>query len=237
VPEVDVNERETMHSLLPPGVAVAEAQLADWTAPIRPEEAALIPNAVEKRRREFAAGRSCARRALTALGWSHELSILSGTRGEPLWPAGVVGSITHCKGYCAAAVALADRLQSIGIDAEPNVPLDERVRRGVCTPAEARRRSLRRDVDEATILFSAKESVFKAWYPLTGHQLDFQDVEIGLDWTSATFSVRFLRPEPDVELHGSFRVTAALVLTAVSAPRHATSVTPVTQTPDKRRST
>ena len=95
-----------IEKILPAGVASAEvfADLPD--AVLFPQEASALATAVEKRRREFATGRACARRALDDLGIAPS-AILPGERGAPQWPPGIVGSITHCAGYRAAAVALA----------------------------------------------------------------------------------------------------------------------------------
>ena len=82
-----------------------------------PEEAAAVQHAVEKRRREFAVGRMLARAALAAIG-DPPSAIPTGNHREPVWPAGIVGSITHCAGYCAAAVARDAMVVALGIDAE-----------------------------------------------------------------------------------------------------------------------
>jgi len=88
-----------------------------------PEELRSLGRAVDKRRREFTTGRACARAALSQLGIG-PTAIPGGARGQPLWPPGIVGSITHCRGYCACAVARAERVVSLGIDAEANLPLE-----------------------------------------------------------------------------------------------------------------
>ncbi|MGH3325491.1 MAG: 4'-phosphopantetheinyl transferase family protein, partial [Streptomyces sp.] len=100
------------------------------------EELALLGKAVPKRRREFATVRVCARRALSGLG-RPPAPLLPGTRNAPVWPAGVVGSMTHCDGYRAAAVARVSDLMALGIDAEPNLPLPEGVLGSIALPAEA----------------------------------------------------------------------------------------------------
>lgn len=93
-----------LEQILPPRVAVAESfgDLPD--AKLLPEEEAIIARAVPRRRREFAAGRWCARAALAQLG-EPPVPILRGPQNEPQWPAGIAGSITHCAGYRAAAAA------------------------------------------------------------------------------------------------------------------------------------
>jgi len=122
-------------SLLPPGV-VAYEEFSDLPGePPFPGEQALIAKAVEGRRREFITARRCARRALADLGHP-PAPILSGTRREPLWPAGISGSITHCAGYRAAAVAPARHLAGLGVDAEPNGPLPDGVEESVAAAGE-----------------------------------------------------------------------------------------------------
>src|SRR5258708_36276243 len=124
-----------INTILPATARSAEAfpDRADETP--FPEEMAMVANAVDKRRREFATGRACAREALRELGIAPG-PILAGERGMPRWPPGVVGSITHCAGYRAAAVAGSGDLMAIGIDAEPDAPLPDGVLDVVALPAE-----------------------------------------------------------------------------------------------------
>jgi 4'-phosphopantetheinyl transferase EntD len=123
---------------LPEGVVGVEAYADRWETELLPEERALVATAVKKRRHEFAAGRNCARRALAKLGWP-DFPVLSGPNREPLWPPGVLGSITHCHGYCAAVAAPLAELKGIlgiGIDAELNAQLPQGVVELVCRPSE-----------------------------------------------------------------------------------------------------
>ena len=124
---------------------------------------------------EFAAGRVAARAALAGLGERPVAIPRDGRR--PRWPAGVVGSITHCAGLAAAAVARRADLAAIGIDAEPAVPLDAEVRELVATSAERDR--LGGDL-AGTIVFSAKEAFYKAWSSCGGALLGFDDVDAEL---------------------------------------------------------
>ena len=121
--------------ILPPAAIVAEAMDEISDLNLFPEEAALVQSAVRKRRCEFAAGRYLARRALRGLGVPPR-PILRGPNREPTWPDGVVGSITHCSGYCAATVASTDVIEAIGIDAEINDALPEDVLRIVARNSE-----------------------------------------------------------------------------------------------------
>src|SRR4051812_9450636 len=108
--------------LVPPFVACAETTHDLLDIDLFPSEREALGSAVEKRRREFTTGRACARQALSRLG-TPVVALPSGPHGEPLWPAGTVGSITHCRGYRACAVARSEAVTALGIDAEPNEPL------------------------------------------------------------------------------------------------------------------
>ncbi|MEV5933206.1 4'-phosphopantetheinyl transferase superfamily protein [Streptomyces sp. NPDC052079] len=170
--------------LLPQTVVAVEAYGEEGAdAPLYPEEAALVERAVLKRRREFTAVRCCARRAMSKLGVPPR-PVLPGERGAPIWPEGLVGSMTHCAGYCAAALVRAGDLASIGIDAEVHGPLPEGVLSSVALPGEAARiGGLARELPAVhwdRLLFSAKEAVYKAWFPLTGKWLDFLEADIEL---------------------------------------------------------
>jgi 4'-phosphopantetheinyl transferase EntD len=223
-----------IEELLPESVVTVEAYGDDepGNTALYPEEEAVVAQAVDKRRREFAVVRSCARRAMEKLGVSPR-PILPGERGAPAWPAGLKGSMTHCDGYCAAALVRAADLASLGIDAEPHQPLPEGVLEAVRLPTEAER--LRRlaaghpDVHWDRLLFSAKESVYKAWFPLTGQWLDFTEADIDVfadpgERLSGGFWARLLVPGPwlgDRRLdgfEGRWTVRRGLVATAVSVP-------------------
>jgi 4'-phosphopantetheinyl transferase EntD len=156
-----------------------------------PEEAEIIAHAVETRRREYAAVRSCARACLVRLGYPR-VPILPGVGGAPMWPAGVQGSMTHCAGYAAAAVGPDRRISAIGIDAEPDAPLPDGVLDLVATPAEQDRLAAIEPAPNSPnwdrLLFSAKEAVYKAWFPIVGEWLDHQEAEIHFHPNQATFT-------------------------------------------------
>ncbi|MGP4000465.1 4'-phosphopantetheinyl transferase family protein [Streptomyces sp. 8N706] len=185
--------------LVPEAVVCAEAFDDEAEAELYPQEAALVASAVQTRRAEFATVRACARRALAGLGLP-AAPVLPGVRNVPQWPAGVVGSMTHCKGYRAAALARADDVLAIGIDAEPNGPLPEGVLEAIALPPESlwvQDPAADGPVHRGRLLFSAKESVYKAWFPMTWQEIDFHDAEIAFDddtESSGTFSARLLRP-------------------------------------------
>ncbi len=153
--------------------------------------------------------------------------IMPGPSGAPRWPPGIVGSMTHCDGYRAAAVGRADTFAAIGIDAEPDEMLPGSVLPRVASESE--RTALAGLAAVAPgfcwdrILFSAKESVFKAWFPATGRRLGFSDAEVEL-LESGSFAAHLLVPGPVVggrrvaTYDGFWAVSRGLVITAVAAP-------------------
>ncbi|MFE4798006.1 4'-phosphopantetheinyl transferase [Streptomyces sp. NPDC056708] len=199
-----------------------------------PEEEALVRNSIDSRRREFTTGRHCARNALARLGFPSDRPILSGEKGEPVWPDQVRGSITHCRGYRAAAVARAAGIASLGIDAEPNQQLPDGVLEAVALPREEiMTKELLRGFPGVywdRMLFSAKESVYKTWFPLTHRSLEFDDALIEIDPVNGTFSARIL-PQGIRDIHnaprgfaGRWIVGNGLVVTAIAVPAAADSL-------------
>ncbi|WP_144207665.1 4'-phosphopantetheinyl transferase PptT [Mycobacterium tilburgii] len=192
-----------------------------------PEEEPLIAKSVAKRRNEFITVRHCARVALGELGLPL-MPILKGDKGEPRWPDGAVGSLTHCTGYRGAVVGRSSAVRSVGIDAEPHDKLPHGVLDAISLPAE------RGEIPQVMpaglhwdrILFCAKESTYKAWFPLTKRWLGFEDAQTtfeadGAGAATGTFVSRILiDPEalsgpPLTELTGRWSVERGLVLTAI----------------------
>jgi 4'-phosphopantetheinyl transferase EntD len=210
-------------SLFPDGVIALRATPEMERDRLHPEESARAWRMGEKRRREYALGRACARRALAQLG-IEDFALLSGEKREPLWPDGVVGSLTHCRDFCAAAVARRGAVLGLGLDAEPAEALAPRLLERICSPQEkARLEALGRPSGAGwgTVLFSAKESLYKCYFPLTRSFLGFRDAEIRLDPDTASFTARLLRDAAPSALgartfRGRFRVEGDHVITAVT---------------------
>ncbi|BBH64028.1 putative 4'-phosphopantetheinyl transferase [Actinoplanes sp. OR16] len=207
-----------LERLLPAAVRSAEAFGDDPGEPCFPGEEDLVASAVPGRRREFVTARRCAREALALLG-RPAVAIRPGSRREPLWPDGITGSITHCAGYRAAAVALRSEVASVGIDAEPHAPLPVRVLPAVTTEADREHLAgLEPGTHWDRLLFSAKESIYKAWYPITGRWLGFDDVTLTIEPAAGTFTGRIHVDAPFDEMHGRFVIDHGLVVTAVLIP-------------------
>ncbi len=214
-----------IEQILPPGVVAVEARDDDAHVELFASEEEVVRRAVPKRRNEFATARWCARAALAQLGFG-ATAIPTGERGEPLWPAGVVGSITHCDGYRGCAVARAGELTAIGIDAEPHEALPAGLLSDIARPEEVPGlRSLQArspQIHWDRLLFSVKESIYKAWYPLARRWLGFEDAIVTLDESEQKFTARLLVPVPVLdrgslaELSGRWLVCNSLILTAVT---------------------
>ncbi len=184
------------------------------------QEAEVIRKAVPKRAVEFTAGRHCARRALARLGIAN-FPILAGSRREPIWPANIVGSITHCSGYAAAAVACNTEVFAIGIDAEVAAPLSPGLIESIASPAEQKALfALSDDVPWERVIFSAKEAFYKAWYPVTKSWLEFHDVDIRFQPEQGTFSVNVKIPHRPMfrNLVGRFLIADGIIFTSVYIP-------------------
>jgi 4'-phosphopantetheinyl transferase EntD len=213
VPDV-VATAETREDLVDGGLFAAEERALGVVAP--------------GRRREFVTGRACARRALARLAVA-PTPIAIGERREPRWPHGLVGSITHCEGYRACAIARATDVAALGIDAEPNAPLPARLLQRVASERELAGvrgcgpRSER--VCSDRLLFSAKEAVYKAWFSLTRRWLGFRDVELSLDLQRASLRAHLLVAPPTVDgaelatLEGRWCVEDGILCVAVVLPR------------------
>jgi 4'-phosphopantetheinyl transferase EntD len=215
-------------ALLPSPVAAAESRGAAPAAGagLFAAEREAVRTAAPERQRDFTAGRLCARAALARLGVGAS-PILPGPAGEPRWPAGVTGSITHCAGYRACAVALTGDVGGIGIDAEPDQPLPAGLLEAVAAgPERARVAELSAGpaaVSWDRLLFSAKEAAAKLWYPLTGQWPALRDVAIALGPGGAFTArppegVRGAAPGPAGRLSGRWLARGGLIMTAVTCP-------------------
>ena len=160
-------------------LAVATADVGDTPAPLWPGEDAAVTRAVPRRRAEFAAGRSAARVALAQLG-EPLAAIPSGPDRAPIWPRGVVGSISHAG---AVAIGVAARtadsgIAALGVDVEPDRPLSPDLIGDIADDAEIARLAPLPPPVAALRIFSLKEAAYKAQYPLTRQLLGFHDLRL-----------------------------------------------------------
>lgn len=214
--------------IVPDGVAAAELFEDPPGLRPHPQEEPLVARAVEKRRREFAGARHCARQAMRTLGVD-PAPVLRGEKGDPVWPRGVVGSLTHCDGYRGAVLGYSLQIRSLGIDAEPHDVLPDGVLPAVSLEPEREwLASAGDDLHWDRLLFCAKEATYKAWFPLTKRWLGFEDAHITFerdttsDAVTGTFHSRLLVPgdtldgQPLTGFDGRWLVADGLVLTAIT---------------------
>ena len=218
---------ELMRAVLPDIADLVYAELHHDPPELEPmpEEQPLIARSVDTRRSEFVTVRHCARIALEQLGVP-PAPILKGEKGEPQWPDGVVGSLTHTRGYRGAVVGRRRAVRSVGIDAEPHDVLPDGVLNAISLPAERHEMgALPAELHWDRILFCAKEATYKAWFPLTGRWLGFEDAhirfEVDATGTTGRFVSRILidpaarSGPPLTELAGRWSVAGGLALTAI----------------------
>lgn len=178
-PSTDTILLEAMNGIAPPGVRIGCRSIHEEDeAFLLPPEARSIPSRHPARRRASGAARQVARGLLAELGL-HNVAILRSSAGAPVWPDGITGSLAHDEEMAVAAVApLSTGIVSVGIDVESAIALPDDILALVATPD---------DVTDAVepslagrLLFSAKEAVYKAVYPLDHYMLDYGDIAVDL---------------------------------------------------------
>jgi enterobactin synthetase component D / holo-[acyl-carrier protein] synthase len=177
--------------LFPSNVAIVVADDKMWRTPLSSEEEVYITKAVEGRKGEFRAGRHASREALGLLGYKTPAVILRDSLRRPVWPADVVGSISHTSNCCIAAVAYSRDYLGIGVDVEIASPIDASLISRICTKQELRwvyeRKALGDRAYWCKHIFSIKESIYKLFNPLHGVFLDFLEIEVCLDLDNQCF--------------------------------------------------
>jgi len=189
-----------------------------------------LMQAVAKRRLDYLAGRHCARLALNQLGFSQPVTIASGSNRAPQWPKGFLGAITHTKGYAAAIVGHKANWLGLGLDAE--IIIDESKPSlvcHVCRPEEFENLKMRDVFPDQflfTLIFSAKESLFKALYPAVQSYFGFQAAQVQeIDQNAGSFVIELVQ-----DIHadfpasktfcGSFIILKDKVITLIKVPSH-----------------
>jgi 4'-phosphopantetheinyl transferase EntD len=210
----------SLRALAPEGVAFGVCAIGAREIGLFEQERAAVAPAAAVRRREFAAGRRAARRALAAAG-ATRVALPAGTDRLPLWPQGFVGSISHTRDFAAAAVARAEPFVALGLDIETVARVTMEIERKVATAGE--RTWLDSFATRQTglaLLFSAKEAWYKAQYPVTRTFFGFQDVEAEFELEVARFQVRPLVARAGAPaLGGGFVIDDGTVACLATWPR------------------
>lgn len=177
------------------------------------ENQSLIPKsletAIESRKKEFVAGRLCAFKAALKLDLRLD-QLKVGENREPLWPSEMVGSISHTKKMAIAIVDSAKYSRSLGIDVEEIIEENKEatIEKMVATKKDlAFLKLFSKKLEAYTVLFSAKEALYKLIYPLCHEFFGFQEAELkALDMDRGEFVLRLDSENPNLkEYLGSYR--------------------------------
>ncbi|AHD01687.1 4'-phosphopantetheinyl transferase family protein [Leisingera methylohalidivorans] len=209
---------DLMRLLIAADVAVAGADpLAALPVPFAQEAAGLSPNAAAKRRNEFAAGRSAAHLAMKQLGLP-PVPVPVGSDRAPVWPEGLVGSLTHTKSCAMAVLARTGDVQALGIDIEEDTPLKDELLPAICSERE--QAWLRRQDNPgqmAKVIFSAKEAAYKCQYTLSRAFYGFDGMELEFDLAAGAYQAVFTAGRPPFArgeaVGGRFAIGAGLIIT------------------------
>jgi 4'-phosphopantetheinyl transferase EntD len=204
--------------------SLSAAPLAD-EGDLLPAERALVAHAGEARRREFATGRVLARCLLEELGFGG-LPLLRGADRAPRWPRAISGSISHCADLCVVVVASREHVPALGVDVEPDEPLEPELWPSVCTARELAALDAAPEGERGRIvrlLFSAKEATYKCVRFVGGPELGFHDVEVSLERGRGRFDAKWRgaadRDRAGPDCSGRFAFRGRWIFTGVSLPK------------------
>lgn len=204
--------------LIGPNVALAVVDpLAAIPNPFEEELECLSTTAVDKRRREFAAGRAAAHRAMAQLDWQPQ-PILVGEKRAPVWPNGLTGSITHTHSCAMAIIARSKDMRSLGIDVEMDTPLADKLISAVCSDREQAWVQAQANPGQlAKVIFSAKEAAYKCQHTLSQRFFGFAGMELELDLAQGCFQACFTSEQPPFTrgdiIAGRFAIGAGVIVT------------------------
>ncbi|WP_224549567.1 4'-phosphopantetheinyl transferase [Mesorhizobium sp. CA16] len=177
-PDVESAVEQALAGLAQPGLVTGCRLIrAGDEQYILPAEGASIVTREQRARAATGAGRQVAHELLRRLSCA-DLAVLRSQLGNPIWPAGIVGSIAHDDELAVAVAARSDAMRSVGVDIEPALPLPRDLQGMVATPQDRLG-----DLDSgigSRILFAIKEAVYKASFPLDGRVLGFEDIAVDL---------------------------------------------------------
>lgn len=219
--EREVNSTDAVRyaasTLMPSGVRFSCGPISATEPPSEfVEEELLLIRSMPSRKNEFRAGRRHAREVLSQLGVP-PCAIGRGPLGLPLWPTGSTGSIAHTSDLCIALACKVDLTRTLGADLEYADCLQPNELPLVISPQDSV------DPADADVCFSAKESVYKAYFNLSRVMLDFWDVRLTVRCANGEFVAEIHSSKPPImrtrTLVGRFARAGGYVLTvAIPSP-------------------
>jgi 4'-phosphopantetheinyl transferase EntD len=190
---------------------------------------AQLLNAVARRKNEFVAGRFCASQALIGLRGDSMAPVGMSEDRSPIWPDGIVGSITHSDSIVLAAVGEHEIYRGIGIDVESVLDHDRacKISKKILLPDETRKKwSVSREFSLlVTLIFSLKESLFKALHPEAKRFFGFSSAKVvEIDWDKRCFSVELMETlspfyRQGMQFYGQFGIREERVATLITVNR------------------
>ena len=213
---------EAARDLLPSTVAVSTSDPRRGWSGLHPDEVPATANMGALRRLEYTAGRQAAHGAMDQLSISDQ-PVVNGSDRAPIWPAGIVGSISHTSDYCIAVAAYDNDIHTVGLDIEPKRALCAELIYEICN-REERDWLANQPVEQqgylARLMFSAKECAYKCQYPLTKKLFGFKVLNIDLDLEEGSFSATFVQPVGlfcmGCKLKGQFYIGHDVIMTTMA---------------------
>ena len=216
--DVSSRIRDALVGVIPDEMACAVTDPQRFDKSLMPSEVGAICNALPKRKTEFVAGRRAARRAMADLDVA-PAPVPAGPDRAPIWPDGVIGSISHTDLVCVAVVAHETSARAIGVDVEAATPLEADLLSRICNEDEVARIAGPDQLTYAKLVFSAKEAAYKAQYPLTQTLIGFDGFDVTLDLEKHAFTATFTEDtgifEAGMALQGKFAEAEGHFLSSV----------------------
>jgi 4'-phosphopantetheinyl transferase EntD len=196
-----MSKPSTSHVIVPAAwlseeIAWTVVKLTDPLQPLSSNESEIITDACAKRQLEFKAGRHAAKTALKKLIPLFDGELLKGDYGQPIWPTGFTGSISHSQHLAISVVSSHNRYKALGIDIEQHRSIEQRDWPSFCTQQDinhliklAKAHSCCNITHLAALIFSIKEAILKALWPAFLIPIDFLDISLTLNLTTNTFVV------------------------------------------------
>jgi 4'-phosphopantetheinyl transferase EntD len=207
---LDINSSSIIQTLFPGSVTGKIIPIDDHQSYLNIDEASIIASASIKRKLEFSSGRYCAKKLLEQYNHTN-ISILPGQNREPVWPDGIIGSISHCKDLCGAVINKRTEIHSIGFDIENIKQTRNDIGRIVCTPEEKQWIKQQNQYPYnilVLLIFSLKESVYKCIYQYKQIKIGFKDCIVIPDFSTNTAKLHFQKQDMQIDLHLTFAINS-----------------------------
>ena len=198
-----------------PNTCVAILSISDYSHKLIGSEIVKAGHMKPLRKNAFSSGRYAVHLAQNELGLEPSEILAAGR--QPIWPVGQVGAITHSTDFAAAIVSC--DLLSVGLDIERLGRIEEKLYDKFFTPLELASINEMTDCEVETVIFSAKESIYKAIYFMLRRYVNFKEVELSLNAEDSSFFVSYIGEDMtslrNHETRGYWSVCKDHVLTVV----------------------